>query len=258
MNKIAVNKEFKLKCRIPIAVLAVISLICAAISCIRYFFYYEITKNGYMHSTYELTTKIPTVVDLIFIFSWIVPVVLFLLYVSKFYKKTTARIMSASFGIMAFAQIFTFIIEIVNYKNNALLDEKAVSNLLIMEGIEAGVFAAIFIMAAISAEKGFDRKIFVIVVAILEIVSNIIGLLSSIILYSNGKQLLYLLAFVAGNVSNIAFGLALLLFGVANRVIAIKSKKIEKQLANLQNEFAKGKITEDEYAAYRAEIIGRL
>lgn len=279
MSIISTSEEHKLKCRTPIAVLSIISLICTAINCIRYFLYYELIENGssFLESTFELTTNFPSLKNTFYMFLEIIPIILFVFYILKLYRNTKSSvIVSAVFGIMAFYEtlsltstVYDYIVTLPKETNGVVYDFP------IEYCVEKCFCIVFFILAIISALRDFKRKkVFILIASSIAIVlsmqSALISFNFSIDYFLRTKQYLYFVTNPASFIADITLGLALFIFALKNNIPAVIKKSVSKSIADtaatrteqelkaLVERRKAGLITAEEYAVQRAAIINRL
>ena len=130
-----------------------------------------------------------------------------------------------------------------------------------------------FGLATYSSLKRFNKKIFLIIatsIGLLIEALSIIDYLKSFRWFLENELYLYLFTWIIGIAGTIALYIALLLFGLKNRIPAIVSTSPEKEkkkaenltpeqaLRMLKDKLNFGMITEEEYQAQRADIISKL
>ncbi len=254
MNQTAFERQRVLKGRTPITVLALISLLCTVLSSITYFAFY---------SNDELTFDFPSFLSLISLALTLAPKVLLILYVVKFFKEFKATIVvPIIFGCVAASPLLSFINTFVfGYELNVI---NLIMNLIPM---------VTFTLATISALKGLSNKVFIIVPTALGLALSalsLISLFSTFELYARWGYTLYLFTQPVSIIASVTFNIALLLFGLKNRIPAILAVSPEKEKKNaekmtpeqslrlLKDKLDLGMITEEEYKAQRTEIINNL
>lgn len=253
MNQTAFDRQRVLKGKTPITVLALIALLCTVLSSITDFAFY---------SNDELTFKF-SFLSLISLALTLAPQVLLILYVVKFFKEFKATIVvPIIFGWVAASHLLSFIIAFVfDYGLNVI---NLIMNLIAM---------VTFTLATISALKGLSNKVFIIVPTALSLASSalsLISLFSTFELYARRGYTLYLFTQPVSIIASVTFNIALLLFGLKNRIPAILAVSPEKEKKNaekmtpeqslrlLKDKLDLGMITEEEYQAQRADIISKL
>lgn len=254
MNQTAFDRQRVLKGKTPITVLALIALLCTVLSSITYFAFY---------SNDELTFEFPSFLSLISLALTLAPKVLLILYVVKFFKEFKATIVvPIIFGCVAASPLLSFINTFVfGYGLNVI---NLIMNLITM---------VTFTLATISALKGLSNKVFIIVPTALSLALSalsLISLFSAFELYSRWGYTLYLFTQPVSIIASVTFNIALLLFGLKNRIPAILAVSPEKEKKNaekmtpeqslrlLNDKLELGMITEEEYKAQRTEIINNL
>jgi hypothetical protein len=191
------------------------------------------------------------------------PKVLLILYVVKFFKEFKATIVvPIIFGYIAASSLFSFI-------NTFLVGSAFVLITLIMNLITMVTFG----LATISALKGLSNKVFIIIPTALSLALSalsLVSLFSTFELYARWGYALYLFTQPVGIIASVTFNIALLLFGLKNRIPAILAVSPEKEKKNaekmtpeqslrlLNDKLELGMITEEEYKAQRTEIINNL
>ena len=254
MNQTAFERQRVLKGRTPITVLALIALLCTVLSSITYFAFY---------SNDELTFEFPSFLSLISLALTLAPKVLLILYAVKFFKEFKATIVvPIIFGCIAASPLLSFINTFVfGYGLNGI---NLIMNLITM---------VTFTLATISALKGLSNKVFIIIPTALDLALSalsLISLFSTFELYARWGYTLYLFTQPVSIIASVTFNIALLLFGLKNRIPAIISVSPEKEKKNaekmtpeqslrlLKDKLDLGMITEEEYQSQRAEIIAKL
>ncbi len=258
MNQTVFDKQRVLKSKAPITILAIIALGCTVLSSITYFAHYDwVEVNG--DYVFELTFRFPSLIRLISLAFTLAPKVLLILYVFMFFKEFKATIIvPIIFGCIAVSPLFTFVF---GYAFDVIT---LIKNLITM---------VTFTLATISALKGLSNKVFIIIPTAWSIAWSflpLISLSSSSEFYAREGMTLYLFTDPASIIASITLNVALLLFGLKNRIPAIISVSPEKEKKNaekmtpeqslrlLNDKLELGMITEEEYKAQRTEIINNL
>lgn len=249
-----------LRYKTPVLLLSIISLVFTVLGCTTYFLDY--TWNFWNDNIpYDLAFHLPSVFELISFLLDIAPCVLFLLYIIKFYNDFKATfIIPLIFGLIAVTPLTYYIRDII-FKYNIFLGNLHYDIFIIVT----------FVLAAISALKGFSKKIFLIIAITTGLIVEFlvtINLFKTISWYiENG---LYYSIFTRSSyiIGTTTFYIALLLFGLKNRIPALLSTSPKKEpsgkadpeqaLMLLKDKLDFGMITEEEYQAQRAEIIRKL
>lgn len=254
MNQTAFDKQRVLKGKTPITILAVIALVCTVLSSITYFAFYS---NG------ELIFLFPSFLSLISLAISLAPKVLLVLYVFMFFKEFKATIIvPIIFGCIAASPLFSFINTFVfGYAFDVIT---LIMNLITM---------VTFTLATISALKGLSNKVFIIIPTALSLALSalsLVSLFSTFELFARWGYTLYLFTEPVGIIASVTFNIALLLFGLKNRIPAILAVSPEKEKKNaekmspeqalrlLNDKLELGMITKEEYQSQRAEIINNL
>lgn len=279
MSIISTNEEYKLKCRTPIAVLSIISLICTVISFSGSFLKYDIIESGssFLESTFELTTNFPSLKSTFYMLLEIIPILLFLFYILKLYRNTKSSvIVSAVFGIMAFYETLSLISTIYYYIVTLPQETNGATYTLPIEVcVEKCFYIVLFSLASIIVLTNFKRKKVLVSIASIVIVLSGLGELNgfvriSIDYYLRTKQYLYLVTNPASFIAKFTLGLALFVFALKNDIPAVIKKSVSKNIADtaatrteqelkaLVDRRKAGLITAEEYAVQRAAIIKRL
>lgn len=265
MDNIITKKNKSLKCGSAIKVLSIISLICTALSCISYFFYYD---SDYINGEWVnvgLTFRFPYMISLISLLLTIVPTILLVLYIFKFHSKLKATVLvPIIFGIFGLNTIFNFLFGNGYY------------GYFLPYGIYRILDLAILVcsvLAVISALKGFNKKIFIIIamsVCLLNEALSLIGVFSIMHYYIEDSSYLYLFTSPMSIIGSITLYVALLLFALKNKIPSVLALSPQKEKARaekmnpeqalklLKDKLDLDMITEEEYQAQRAEIISKL
>lgn len=236
MNMNQINQR-TLSYKTPVLLLSIISLVFTVLGCITDFLYYN--------SFSRFTISFFSVFILISFLLYIAPCVLFLLYIIKFYNEFKATvIVSVIFGLIAVTPLFLGF-------GSLLFD------ILII---------VTFTLAAISALKGFSKKIFLIIAIVAGLFVEFMKAIN--IIWYIKYDLFYFFNHFSYIIGTTTFYIALLLFGLKNRIPALLSTSPEKKpsgkadpeqaLRLLKDKLDFGMITEEEYQAQRAEIIRKL
>ena len=264
MERSVIKNNKQLKNGAAIKILAIISLVCTVASCVLSCFYYreeyDVSKNAF---NYYLEVQPLYIWDLVSSVLILAVPVLFVLYIFKFYNKLKATILvPVVFGLIAFTPIYYFIENIISgygyYGMNLILDIPIVVT---------------FVLATISALKGFYKKVFLIIAIALGLIMEIWSLYSFFVILEwilSGAPNLSLFTMPVAGIGTIAIYISLLLFGLKNRIPVIISTPPEKEKAKIEKmspekalKLLKDKldldmIPEEEYQAQRAEIISKL
>lgn len=249
MNQPVLDKQRKLRCKNPIIILSLVSLVFAILYIIVYF----ISKYKYFAYSELLFDAISFVVML-------VPIVLLILYVFKFFKDGKATIIvPIIFGCLA----LTYLLSIIRIlSNNSYFDWfTLILNL---------IYIATFVLAILSALKGLNNKVFIIIPTAFSLLTNAVDLIGIIInvIYKTSFDLIFI--YLASLIVNSTLNVALLIFGLKNRIPNIlnvspeeEMKIIEKMkpkqaLELLKDNLDMGIITEEEYQEQRSNIISNL
>lgn len=253
------NSKVEFKLKTPIVILSIIALVFRIISSVTYFVNYDYIEYG----EYEMNISFPSFLSLISLIIKLAPIVLFLVYTFKFHKDFKATIcVPIVFGLIAFDPIYSIIRNlIIGYD---FYFAYLISNLFII---------APFVLATISALKGFSKKSFTIIafsIIFLDCVLSIIGIFSDIGYYLRSELYIYLITSLCSILGTISFYISLFLFVMNNRIPAIltpspehEKKNLEKMspeqsLRLLKDKLDFGMISEEEYQAQRADIISKL
>ena len=251
-----------LNCKAPIVILSVISLIFTLISSITYFVYFESNYSDGNYS-YEIATRFPSLLSLLSLALSIAPKVLLAIYVLKFFKEYKATIIiPVAFAAIAVSPLISIISSFIYGSGFTIAN-------LIMNIVIIGTFT----MATVSALKGLQNKIFIVIPIVLGLILNLFSLLSIFSvgeIYVRNGMFLYLITTPAGIVASTTFYIALLLFGTKNRIPAILALSPEKEkrsvekmsseqaLRMLKDKLELGMISEEEYKEQRNDIISKL
>ena len=224
-----------LKCKTPLTVLSIISLIFAVIGSIRYFIYYEYhLSDGNIHT--ELTASFPNISELLLFVFEFAPAVLMFLYIVFFYKRYKASaLVSIACGLMALYPVIRNINSIIRYLDSELFSQsvftKYFTNDYIIDFISNIVIDLAIIVACIfltvSALKGFHKKVYAIVAVAIGILAKIFSLLMSFKLFGNYiKYETYLhFTYPVAIIGAISLYVTILLLALNNEVPALMSTK---------------------------------
>lgn len=269
MNQMLVNEEYKMKCRVPIAILSVLSVICTAISCSTYFADYE----------YELVMSFPTSLKLVFSALTLAPSVFLAVCVFKFHnnpKKSTMMISSVCLLIVIMSLFGCYTDADFGIYRYGVASESFGANIIMTTLLNLPIrlfMAIVFFVARASALKGFKKKTAITIACTIMIAMGICSLIcffmSAFSFYEENGANVYLFSLPAGYISYILLGGTLLLLGRSNTIpiplnklkklpVCVAPINAEQELKSLNDRRKAGAITEEEYAILRAEIISRL
>lgn len=251
----------KLQTNTPITILTIISLVLTVICSLDGFTSYYTSGND---DVWKLEFSLGySIIDIIFsLLSYVIsvaPVILFAIYIFKFYRQFQADVaIPISLGLIAFKPIYYLI-------NNLILGYGFSSMLDILVDF---IVVVSFTLATISSLKGFSKKIYIIIAVVCGVLSELVSLISFIgyiARYIEDGLYLYLFTWPLAIIGSIALYMALLFFSLNNKMpVAIKKEKNtekmnpEQALRVLKDKLDFGTITEEEYQAKRAEIISKL
>ncbi len=254
---ISIKRTPSLKCGVAIKLLSIIALVCTVLSRISYFFYYD-SENINGKWVYELTFRFPDFLPLIFLLVSIAPFILFVIYILRFHNELKATVLiPIIFGLLPINFIFG------GYGRGLLF---WIIELLILGAC---------VLAVISALKGLNKKLFVIIPMSLCLLYNVLSIISirffqQLDWYIEDSMYLYVFTLPLDIIGSTLFCISLLLFGVKNKIPPIIALSPEKERARvekmnpeqalklLKDKFDLGMITEEEYQAQRAGIISKL
>lgn len=251
----------KLQAETPITVLIIISLILTAICSLDNFTYYISSNGGAWEFHFSLFEDgiIDTIFSLLSYSLLIAPVILFAMYIFKYYKRFQATILiPIVLGLIAFTPLFNFIRDLAfGYGLSSILD--LLVDLLVIVS---------FALATINALKGFSQKKCLIIAVSCGLLGEIVSFISFICYagtYISDELYLYLFTWPLSIIGFSALYIALLLFVLKNNisVMVMKEKNTvtmspEQSLRYLKEKLDLCMITEEEYQAQRADIIDKL
>lgn len=265
MENIITKKSNSLKCGSLIKPLLIISLVCTVLSCITYFFYDDPKEiNG--EWVYELSARplsvwsLEHIENILSLILTLAPIVLLVLYIFKFHSNLKATvIVPIIFGILGLNIIFDF------------LFVYGFSSYGIYRILDLAILVC-SILAVISALKGFNKKVFVIIAMSVCLLREVLALMDMFAFMHYVVVPLYLYFFTSllSIIGAITLYTALLLFGLKNKIPSVVSLSPEKEKARaekmnpeqalklLKDKLDLDMITEEEYQAQRAEIISKL
>lgn len=257
-SNISIKKTPSLKCGAAIKLLSIIALACTILSHISYFCYYDVEKIN-DEWVFELTFRFPHFTSLISLLISIAPFILYVIYIFRFHKELKATVLiPIIFGLFPLEILISFLLDGGSYGIWLIID------LLI--------FGAC-VLAVISALKGFNKKLFIIIPMSLCLLYNglsIIWSFSIMNFYIENSMYLYVFTSYFSIIGSTLLYISLLLFGVKNKIPSIIALSPEKERARaekmnpeqalklLKDKLDFGMITEEEYQVQRAEIISKL
>lgn len=195
----------------------------------------------------------------------IAPSALISVYLLKFYNKYKGDvIVPIIFGLIALTPLYHSATRAIYHTGIALI-----LDLLIIIA---------FILATISASKGFSQKKFLILALTIGLIIESIFFIQTTLtifvrnaiyqLFIDQFFLTYILWNICSSLAKVCLYIALLLFGLNNKfptTIKFNTRKKENETTDpeqalkiLKNEFELNMITEEEYKIKRAEIISKL
>ncbi len=273
MNQVALGKR-DLRCKTPIVVLSLVSLICTVLGCIRYFIIYSYSyKNGYK---YVLEGQFPGFWEWLSFLVTLAPCVLLVLYVLKFYSQFKADVLvPVTFGVIAMTHI-VYLLEsyYVYYASLAEYYGDIINFSLLLPDLVLAI--AIFVsfgLVMFSLLMEGPHKIFLIVATAVGVVIEAISLCSlslnliSLVTMGRGVGSFLQICEIAGAIT---LYVALFLLTFKNRTFVKGGTSREKEtksvvemnpeqaLKLLKNKLDLGVITEEQYREQRAEIISKL
>lgn len=279
MEQTLFNQDKSIRCKNTVVILLVVSAFFYVISNVQYFVCYSNIINGYeITNTYRLEAQ--SIVNIIFyglpsLALTIAPTVLLLLYVFRHNNSKSPKLVFLAFLAIAVSNIFSVVSSLIScltYLRYSFASE-LIKTVLKPVPLNT-VYSVTYILAAISARNGLNKKIFVIIPTVLSLIFSVISLFSltdSINFYLETEQYLYAVIYPAGSIASITLNIALLIFGLENTIppIAKAAKKQgvsdgsavptpEQELLVLNNKLNQGLVTEEEYQLQRTEIINKL
>ena len=167
-SNISIKRTPSLKCGSAIKLLSIIALVCTVLSRISYFFCYVSEKiNGEWVS--ELTFRFPHFTSLISLLISIAPFILFVIYIFRFHNELKATVLiPIIFGLFPLEILISFLFGggsygIWSYSRWLIID------LLIFGSC---------VLAVVSALKGFNKKLFIIIPMSLCLLYNALSIIS--------------------------------------------------------------------------------
>lgn len=251
------DRQIQLRYKSQIVILSIVALVFKALSSISYFATYE----GNWNDGYELSFQFPNIIQLFSLVLGVLPYILLVIYVQKFHKEFKATVVvPVIFASIAIVPLLSLISNIINGYG--------------FSGIIINIIIPItFALATISALKGLSNKIFIVIPTVVGLVLNLLSLIRTFNIFSyyiREGMFLYIFTVLASIIASSALYVALLIFGLKNRIPTILSVSPEEEKKNaekmtpeqalkiLKDKFELGMITEEEYQTQRAEIISKL
>ena len=268
-----------LKFKAPIIIHSFLALGFSVLGCINYFFFYDIIEF------HKFTVAFPDFWGLISLFLNIAPYVLFVIYILIFYnKRTMTFFVPVALLLITFSPLNHTVYVLYEHNKcnkdfygliNRYRGHFVLSKILDTPSIFVFVLYILtifaFVLATIDALKGFYKKTFLIIAIIFGSVVEFNSIFGSFYLDRTASSFTvpYLPQFF-GALGIITFYIALLLFGLKNRIppILIASPKNEmddlkrmspeRALKLLKEKLDLGMITKEEYTSQRSDIINKL
>ena len=264
------DRQIQLRYKSQIVILSIVALVFKALSSISYFATYE----GNWKDGYELSFQFPNIIQLFSLVLGVLPYILLVIYVQKFHKEFKATVVvPVIFTSIAIVPLLSLISNIINvYGFSGIISN--IINVYGFSGIIINLITPItFALATISALKGLSNKIFIVIPTVVGLVLNLLSLIGTFNIFSyyiRDGMFLYIFTVPASIIASSALYVALLIFGLKNRIPTILSVSPEEEKKNaekmtpeqalkiLKDKFELGMITEEEYQTQRAEIISKL
>lgn len=260
------GNQQKLHFKVAIIILSFMSLIFSIISSVEFFAYYE-TKYTYYDQYYVLKTitSFKEITGALFYFVIrILPVILFIVYILKFYKKSKATIILPV--IFCYYALSALINIIVIVRNDIFNIGTLIMDLFVIFSFSLMIWCTL---------KGVSKKIIFIIPNAIMIALHILSIIVWITLadyWITEELYLYFLEHLGRSIALATFFTAILLFVIKNKIPAIIFKSSQKEiketeiesfnpeqeLLRLKEAFENSVITEEEYNAQRTEIINKL
>ena len=254
------ERRRKLHAQTPIIMLVTISLILNIICSLDYFITYSYWSGGdweIYFALFDYDTEEAVLMLLSYALS-VAPIILFAIYIFKFYQKYQASfLIPIILSLIAFSPVFSII-------TNMILGYGFFS---ISELLFTLIIRIPFTIAAISTIKGFSKKIYVIAIlsGLLCISASFFNCIRSAEEYiTDGPYFLWLTWFF-NIIGSFAQYIAMLLFVLKNNMsLMTENAKIndkmspEQSLLFLKEQLELGMIAEEDYQAQRNDIISKL
>lgn len=250
---------------IAFAVIATVLSAIGSLSCVARF---AIDINSFR---YVLKFDYINPLSLLGVLLCIVPCILFLVYLLGFYKKSKGTVLlPVMFGVIAASKFFSLITNVMNVFS---LENAGFNFITLISWVITLVTAILYIVIALDSTKAFKNKAFIIVVAVIAILSFFISLTSFFSSYDMNARYGILPLLLLNMCQILGFALlnvALLIFVFCNKVpllvgpsmqhtmLVMNTLSPEQSLQLLKDKYELGIITEEEYQAQRAEIIEKL
>ncbi len=242
-----------IKFKIPIVILSLLSLICTACGSITCFWRYK----WYIVERYELVFVRPSFSSILLLLINIAPCVLLLLFLLIHPRHDATILYPITCSLITVAPVFS-----MAFGNTDMIIA------------DCAVIIA-FLLLTINATRGLNNKIYTVVAAFVGLITQLIYAMRACApgeweWYVSEEMYLVLFAIPMGIAGSVALYVALLVFGLNNRLpalIAASPKKIkvntgklspESSLEFLKDKLDLGMITEEEYQEQRAKIISNL
>lgn len=244
------NRTHALKYRTPITLLAIAALFFVLLDAVSYFayYYYENVGSGI---PCVLVFDFPSLLSWVSLILKLLPFLLLLFATGLFHSRKAPILVALVFASVALGPIY----EAVRTIFIRFSVPEVVPFLVNM------ITVALFTLATVSILKGMPNKLFIVLAPAVGLALALISLIALPDLvghYITRGWHFYLLTAPAGILASILLNLALLLFGLKNRVHTVPETvdiDPELKLLLLQEKLERGDITEEEYRAMRADII---
>ena len=260
MENTVIKNNKTLSCNSIIKKLSIIALVCTVLGCFSYSFSLRRYGNELIHK-YKFTFDCPNFGEIFFLLLELIPVILFVIYILKFNNKQKSTfIIPIVFSIIPFKHLFS-----ISFFFNLRYDYF----LFLPFPIKCIVLIA-GILATISAIKGFNKKVFIVIAmsalflldafAVLRIILDLGALFEHHNYFLFFKLLVNIIGIIASHASLLLFALKNKIPSLSPQREKVKLEKMgpEKALKYLKEKLELGTITEEEYQAQRAEIISKL
>ncbi len=238
----------KIKCEKQIMILSITAVVYTVFASMRHLFEYEpYMRRGKVN--YKMTFCLPDFGEVLYWLISIIPSVLLLMYVSKFYKqRKTTVIYPIICGIIV---VWQWLLPL-GFGGLVGLSYNFISWI--------GIVVS-FLLLTINGIMGLEKKACTITATSLGIASQLLWLVQFFafgILYSDGYSL-WMWCQLMELIGTTSLYIALYLYSLNNRIPALVSRlSHEEPLRILKDRLDYGEITEEDYRKQRAKIVSEL
>lgn len=280
MNYSTKVKGVEIKGGLIIKILSIVALLFTSLGYSEIFFHYvkkTYVRDGYnpydkYYEVYEFAYKLPDLKDAILVIVFLIPYILLILYIFKFYKKRNATLM-----ILVVFILISIKLLLCGIAGNSFLTEFVWDKKGLPKGVTtAREYEEFFVMlkhiafisflpGLICAFIGFKKKFLLVISMFICFAGNIVSL-NDYSIYLKRHLDIYAYTNLSRIIGETLFIIVLFLFCTRNEIPSVGSifnknneyKSSANELILLKEKLEQNIITEEEYQKQRKEIISKL